>query len=187
MPPTPLAKAAVERAPATRTSSVNEGVEALTQMVRLKTTRSPQQRRPSSTGYAPKSWRDDVTIPGARMGRGSPPMWAERERALWPTPTSVRQQLGLEIMQCLHFTSQPAGHHKCVQKWCDKTSIFSLNSSYITDVSENMGQNVVIFLHKRVDMMSQGIWKRVNVSTRLTKRPPRTRDGWNIYAQIVPV
>jgi hypothetical protein len=73
---------------------VNEGVEALSQMVRLKTTRSTQQRRPSSTGYTPTSWRGDVTLPGARSGGGgSPAMWAERERALWPTPTAVRQQL----------------------------------------------------------------------------------------------
>jgi hypothetical protein len=34
MPPTPLAKAAAEGTPATRISSVNEGVEALSQMVK---------------------------------------------------------------------------------------------------------------------------------------------------------
>jgi hypothetical protein len=53
---------------------MNEGVEALSRMVRLKTTRSTQQRRPSSTGYTPMNWRDDVTLPGARMGGGPPAM-----------------------------------------------------------------------------------------------------------------
>ncbi len=59
----------------------------------LKTTHSTQQRRPSSTDYTPMSWRGDVTLPRARSGGGSPAMGAERERALWPTPTAVRQQL----------------------------------------------------------------------------------------------
>jgi hypothetical protein len=101
MPPTPLVKAAAERAPATRTSSVSEGVEALSQMV--KTTRSTQQRRPSSTGYTPIIWRGDVTLPGARRGGGSPAMGVEIERALWPNPTAVRQQLILIVSCWLHM------------------------------------------------------------------------------------
>jgi hypothetical protein len=49
----------------------------------LKTTRSTQQRRPSSTGYTPMSWRGDVTLPGARSGGGSPPhVSGERENSL---------------------------------------------------------------------------------------------------------
>jgi hypothetical protein len=91
MPPTPPAQAAAERAPATRTSCVKGGDEALSQMV--KTTRSPQQRRHSSTRYTPWIWRGEATLPGARRGGGPPAVWAERERALWPTPTAVRQQL----------------------------------------------------------------------------------------------
>jgi hypothetical protein len=71
MPPTPLAVA--ERTPATRTSSVNEGVEALTQMAWLKITRFMHQRRHSSTSYTPIGWRVDVTLPGARSGEGVPP------------------------------------------------------------------------------------------------------------------
>jgi hypothetical protein len=83
MPPTPPAKAAAERVPATGTSSVNEGVEALTQMIRLKTTRSPQQRRPSSTSFTPRVWRGDVTLPGARGGGGPPRrVSGERESSL---------------------------------------------------------------------------------------------------------
>jgi hypothetical protein len=86
MPSTLLAKAAEERAPATRISSVNEGVEALTQMVRLKTTRSTWQRRHSSTGHTPKSWHDDVTLPGARSGEGVPPPHVGGERELSGRP-----------------------------------------------------------------------------------------------------
>jgi hypothetical protein len=85
MPPTPPAKAAAERAPATGTSIVNDGVEALTQMIRLKTTRSPQQRRPSSTSSTPRVWRGDVTLPGARRG-GVPPPCERRERELSGRP-----------------------------------------------------------------------------------------------------
>jgi hypothetical protein len=84
------AKAAAERAPATRTSCVKGGVEALSRMV--KTTRSPQQRRHSSISYTPRIWPGDATLPGARRGGVSPPC-ERRERALWPTPTAVRQQL----------------------------------------------------------------------------------------------
>jgi hypothetical protein len=52
-------------------------------MVRLKTTRSKQQRRPSSTGYTPRERRDDVTLPGARSGEGSPRhVDGERENSL---------------------------------------------------------------------------------------------------------
>jgi hypothetical protein len=80
MPPTPLAAAAAERTPATRTSSVNEGVEALTQMAWLKITHSTQQRRHSSTGYTPIGWRGDVTLPGARSGEGVPSPCRRGER-----------------------------------------------------------------------------------------------------------
>jgi hypothetical protein len=82
MPPTPPAKAAAERAPATETSSVNEGVEALTQMIRLETTRSPQQRRPSSTSSTPRVWRGDATLPGARRGGSPRRVSGERESSL---------------------------------------------------------------------------------------------------------
>jgi hypothetical protein len=91
MPPTPPAKAAAERAPATRTSCVKGGVEALSWVV--KTTRSPQQRRRSRTSLTPRIWLVTSPSPGPGGGGGSPATGAERERALWPTPTAVQQQL----------------------------------------------------------------------------------------------
>jgi hypothetical protein len=92
MPPTPLAKAAAERMPATRTSSVIEGVEALSQMVKI--IRSTQQRRHSSTSYTPREWCGGVTLSGVRSGEGVPPPCRRREREpLWPSATAVRQQL----------------------------------------------------------------------------------------------
>jgi hypothetical protein len=80
MPPTPPAKAAAERAPATRTSCVKGGEEALSRMV--KTTRSPQQRRHSSTRYTPRIWRGDATPPGPGGGGSPRRVSGERESSL---------------------------------------------------------------------------------------------------------
>jgi hypothetical protein len=49
----------------------------------VKTTRSPQQRRHSSTRYTPRKWCGGATLPGARRGGGSPRRVSrERESSL---------------------------------------------------------------------------------------------------------
>ncbi len=104
MPPTPLVKAAAER--------------------RLKTTRSTQQRRPSSTSYTPMNWRGDVTLPGARMGGGSPRhVSGERESSLadphgGPAATVERKRLLSGDTPggrcCLSFPMRTLGLRPCI-------------------------------------------------------------------------
>jgi hypothetical protein len=86
MPVTLLAKAAAERTPATRTSSVKWRGRGSHSGGLVKTTRSMQQRRHSSTGYTPREWRGDVTLPGTRSGEGVPLPCRRRERASLAVP-----------------------------------------------------------------------------------------------------
>ncbi len=109
----PPAKAAAERGPATRTSCVKGGVEALSQMV--KTTRSPQQRRHSSISYTPRIWRGDATFPGPGVGGGSPRrVSGERESSLadphgGPAATEALLVSAVEILpsQKYNFKKSP--------------------------------------------------------------------------------
>ncbi len=89
-----VAKAAAEAMPETRTSSVNEGVEAFSQLV--KTTCSMQQQRHSCTGFTTRVWHGDVTLLGAKRGGVPPAMKAEREGfSVYPPHNGTKAELGV--------------------------------------------------------------------------------------------